>query len=250
MMLRVDQVEFAYRSEPTIEQISFTADQHDILTILGPNGAGKTTLLKCLNRILIPRQGSVYIGDTDSRTMSRRELARNVGYVPQQGEPSKMTVFDLILLGRRPHFQWAAAARDYDITTEVIDRMGLSKLSLRYADELSGGEFQMVQIARALVQEPDIIILDEPTNSLDVKNQHRILSAIQDIVQTHPMAAVMTVHDINLSVRYSNKFILMKERTIYAAGGREVITPEHMYEIYGVEMDVEEFNGVPLVIPK
>ncbi len=250
MMLNVDGVEFAYRSEPVIEDISFELGRHDILTILGPNGAGKTTLLKCLNRILSPQKGSIYIGNTDSRNMSSREIAREIGYVPQQGETSRMTVYDMILLGRRPHFQWTASQRDYELAEDVIDRMGLSRLALRYADELSGGEFQLVQVARALVQEPGIIILDEPTNSLDVKNQHRILSAIQDVVQTHSMAAVMTVHDINLSLRYSNAYILMKDHRIYAAGGREVITPEHMYEVYEVEMDVEEFNGVPLVIPR
>ncbi len=250
MMLSVDQVEFGYRSESVIEDIAFSVDQHDVLTILGPNGVGKTTLLKCLNRMLLPRRGTVMIDDRNARSMNRRDIARHMGYVSQRGDVTRMTVYDLILLGRRPHFDWSAGREDHELTAQVIELMELSALAVRYADELSGGELQMVQIARALVQQPRIIILDEPTNSLDIRNQHRVLSTIKGIIQTHPMAAVMTGHDINLSIRYSTKFILLKEGNIFAAGDRSIITPEHMHEVYGVEMDVEEFNGVPLVIPR
>ncbi len=250
MILSADQVEFGYRSDPTIEDVSFTVNRHDVLTILGPNGVGKTTLLKCINRILAPRSGSVYIGDTDSKRMTPQEIARRIGYVPQRGEISRMTVYDLVLIGRRPHFEWTAGTRDHELTAQVIELMGLSSLAIRYADELSGGEFQLIQIARALVQQPSVILLDEPTSSLDIKNQHRVLSTIRDIVSAHPMAAVMTVHDINLALRYSTTFILLKEGRIFAAGGREVITSENMHAVYAIEMDVEEFNGVPLVIPR
>ena len=250
MMLSAHQVAFSYRSDPTIEDISFMVNRHDVLSILGPNGSGKTTLLKCINRILAPRSGSVFIGETDAEQMHPKEIARKIGYVPQRGELSRMTVYDLVLIGRSPHFGWTAGARDHELTAEVIELMGLSSLAVRYADELSGGEFQLVQIARALVQQPSVILLDEPTSSLDMKNQHQVLSNIKTIVSTRPMAAVMSVHDINLALRYSTAFILLKEGSMYAAGGREVITPENMHAVYAIEMDVEEFNGTPLVIPK
>mgnify|MGYP001144591587 CR=1 FL=1 len=194
MMLSVDKVEFAYRSDPVIDDISFSVDQHDVLTILGPNGVGKTTLLKCLNRMLIPRGGNVMVEGTDARSLSRRDLARYMGYVSQRGDVTRMTVYDLILLGRRPHFDWSAGKEDHKLTAQVIELMELSPLAVRYADELSGGELQMVQIARALVQEPRIIILDEPTNSLDIRNQHRVLSTIKNIIESHPMAEIGRAH--------------------------------------------------------
>jgi len=250
MMLTVDQLSFGYKKDLTIENISFTVSQHDVLTVLGPNGAGKTTLIKCINHILTPKSGSVVIGEDDTRNLSPKDIARKIGYVSQRGEISRMTVYDLILIGRRPYFEWNAGPKDFELTAQVIELMGLSSLAVRYADELSGGELQLVQIARALVQQPHIMLLDEPTNNLDIRNQHRILSTLWDIVRTYPMMAVMAVHDVNLSIRFSNKFILLKEGSVYAAGGREIITPETMHAVYDIEMDVEEFNGIPLVIPR
>ena len=250
MRLRVDDLEFGYTSRATIHDITFSVDAGDTLTIMGPNGVGKSTLLKCLNRILAPRGGAVLVDERDTRSMKRADIAKRIGYVAQRGEVSRMTVYDLVLLGRRPWVRWGMSERDHRLTERVIDLMGLSDLALRYADQISGGEFQMVQIARALVQEPRVIVLDEPTSNLDISNQHRLLAMMERIVASNPMASIMAIHDINLSIRYSNKLILMKDGTIYAAGGREIITPENMREVYHIDVHVGALNGIPFVLPK
>jgi iron complex transport system ATP-binding protein len=249
MIFDIREVEFGYQRASTIKDISFSVDKGDVLTILGPNGVGKTTLLKCLNRVLTPRDGTIMLDEKPIEFYSRREIAKKIGYVPQRGALSGMTVFDSILLGRKPHIKWDASDRDLKITGKVIDLMGLEKLSLRKINEISGGEYQMVQIARALAQEPKVILLDEPTSSLDLKNQHVIMSIIQKIVTIKDMAAIMAVHDLNQAIRYSNKFLIMKNGELLATGGKEIITPDIIKEVYEIEVMVEEVNGVPMVLP-
>ena len=249
MIFDVRDVEFGYKHVSTIKDISFCIDKGDVLTILGPNGVGKTTLLKCLNRVLTHRSGTIMLDEKPIESYSRRDVAKKIGYVPQRGSLSGMTVFDSILLGRKPHIKWDASGRDLKITGRVIDLMGLEKLSLRRINELSGGEYQMVQIARALVQQPKIILLDEPTSSLDLKNQHVIMSIIQKIVKINDMAAIMAVHDLNQAIRYSNKFLLMKNGKFIATGGKEIITPDIIKEVYEIDVLVEEVNGAPMVLP-
>jgi iron complex transport system ATP-binding protein len=221
-----------------------------VLTLLGPNGVGKTTLLKCLNKILEPKCGSVMIDGSNMHQISRRESAKRMGYVPQRGEVSRMTVFDAVLLGRRPYIDWDATEKDLRLTGRLIDLMGLKELSMRYVDEISGGEYQLVQIARALAQQPGVILMDEPTSSLDISNQHMIMKTIRKIVQKNDMAAVMTIHDLNLAVRYSDKFIMMHEGRIFAAGDHEIITPGNIRSAYHMDAYVERINGIPVVIPK
>lgn len=249
MIVDVRKVEFGYQRESTIKDISFSIDKGDVLTIIGPNGVGKTTLLKCLNRVLTHRSGTILLDKKPVESYSRKEIAKKIGYVPQRGSLSGMTVFDSILLGRKPHIQWDASVRDLKITGKVIDLMGLEKLSLRKINEISGGEYQMVQIARALVQEPKVILLDEPTSNLDLKNQHVIMSIIQKIVKIKEMAAIMAVHDINQAIRYSNKFLIMNHGEFLATGGKEIITPDIIKEVYEIDVMVEEVNGVPMVLP-
>jgi len=250
MLLEVNGIEFSYGSTPTLEDISFGVDRDEVLTLLGPNGVGKTTLLKCLNKVLEPKGGSVMIDGVDTRGISRRETAKQMGYVPQRGDVSRMTVFDAVLLGRRPYIEWDATEKDLRLVGRIIDLMGLREMSLRYVDEISGGEYQLVQIARALAQQPDVILMDEPTSSLDISNQHMIMKTIRKIVQRNHMAAVMVVHDLNLAVRYSDKFVMMHGGRIFAAGGHEIITPANIRSAYHIDTFVENIKGIPVVIPK
>jgi len=250
MLLEVNGIEFSYGSTPTLEDVSFGVERGEVLTLLGPNGVGKTTLLKCLNKVLEPKGGSVMIDNTDTSGISRRETAKLMGYVPQRGDVSRMTVFDAVLLGRRPYIEWDATEKDLRLVGRIIDLMGLKEMSLRYIDEISGGEYQLVQIARALAQQPDVILMDEPTSSLDISNQHMIMKTIRKIVQRNHMAAVMTIHDLNLAVRYSDKFVLMHGGQIFATGGHEVITPENIRSTYHIDAIVDKVNGIPIIIPK
>ena len=249
MILDVDGVAFTYRSSPVIQDITFDLRPHQVLAILGPNGVGKTTLLKCMNTILRPKAGSVLIEGTDLLTADRMEVARKVGYVPQRCEAGRMTVFDAVLLGRRPHIGWDVSEKDIRIVEAAVRMLNLEDLALRYIDEMSGGELQKVSIARALVQEPRVLLLDEPTSSLDLKNQPDILGIFRQVTTEHDVAAVMTMHDLNMALRYADRFILLKDGVIHAAGGPGVVTAEVIEAVYGVPVTVERYNGFRVVVP-
>ena len=249
MILEVDDVAFNYRSKNILNGIEFKIRQNEILSILGPNGVGKTTLLKCMNAILKPKSGAIYIEEEDVLKLGRIEIAKKLAYVPQRAETGRLTAFDAILLGRRPHIKWNLSEKDLKIVNSAIKKMNLEDLALRYIDEMSGGEIQKVSIARALVQEPKVLLLDEPTSSLDLRNQLGILDIIKQVVKGHNVSAIMTMHDLNLALRYSDKFIFLKNGTIYSAGSREEVTPEMIEEVYGVSVAIEELHGHPVVIP-
>lgn len=250
MKFNVNGMDFSYRSKKTLSNITLDVGDGDIVSILGPNGVGKTTLLRCLNNILHPESGLVTIDGEEVGHMSRNAIAKEIGYVAQRGELSRITVFESVLLGRKPHVTLDASEKDFRLTGKVIELVGLNDISTKYVDEISGGEYQLVQIARAIVQQPKVILLDEPTNNLDPSNQHLIMHIIQKIVKNNDMAAIMVVHDLNLAVRHSDKFILMRDGEIYAAGGREVITPDNIMSVYNVDSYVEEVHGIPIIVPK
>ncbi|KUG18900.1 MAG: ABC transporter ATP-binding protein [Methanomicrobiaceae archaeon] len=250
MILSVDELRFFYRNREILARIGFSINEGEVVAILGPNGVGKTTLLKCLNRILQPKSGVISLNGDSLSSLELIEIARRIGYVPQRVETGRLTAFDAVLLGRRPHIGWDITEKDLRIVDAAFRRFGMEHLRLSYIDEMSGGELQKVAIARAFVQEPKILLFDEPTSNLDLKNQVEILSTIREIVTQHQIAAVMTMHDLNLALRYADRFILLKDRSIHLCGGRDAITSKEIEEVYGVEVVIGELEGVPCVIPK
>ena len=249
MKLSVKDLSFSYGGRKVLDRISFDVKDNSIVSILGPNGVGKTTLLRCLCNLHRPQEGSILVDGTDVLTLSGRELAKHIGYVPQSTKPVRTTVFDTALIGRRPYMEWGVTKRDMEITEGVLDALGLTGLSMRYANEISGGEYQKVQIARAMVQEPEILILDEPTNNLDIANQHVTMHAILNAVSSRGMCTIMTMHDINLAVHYSDRFLFIKDGRVWAYGGPEIITEELVHDVYGIDSDVITHKGMPFVIP-
>ena len=249
MKLSVRDLDFSYGGRKVLDEISFDVEDNGIVSILGPNGVGKTTLLRCLCNLHRPQSGRIEVDGTDVLTLSGRDLAKHIGYVPQSSKPVRTTVFDTALIGRRPYMEWGVTKRDLEITADVLEALGLSDLSMRYADEISGGEYQKVQIARAMVQEPEILILDEPTNNLDIANQHITMHAILDAVSSRGMCTIMTMHDINLAVHYSDRFLFIKGGRVFAYGGPEIITEDLVRDVYGIESDVINHKGKPFVIP-
>ena len=249
MTFTIRGLQFSYRSTGIIHDTSFEVTDGEILAILGRNGAGKTTLLKCLNRVLHPQGGTVELDGRDLAQMRAVEIARRIGWVPQRGELSRMKVYDVILLGRKPHFRWEPAAADFSAVEDAIRFMGIEDIAMRYVDELSGGEFQLVQIVRALAQNPGIILFDEPTSSLDILNQHRLMKKLQTVIHDSARAAVMVMHDINLALRYSDKFLFLCDGHVSALGDRSIITPELIRAVYGVEVRVVHAEPDILVIP-
>ncbi|WP_338095736.1 ABC transporter ATP-binding protein [Methanorbis rubei] len=249
-ILQVAGVSFEYRSDPVLADVSIGVARGEILAILGPNGVGKSTLLKCMNLILTPKTGTVLLEEKDLMRMSGPEIARNVGYVAQRNDSAKMSVFDTVLLGRKPHLGLRVSERDYAIVERALSRLGLSEMQLRSIDELSGGELQRVCICRAIVQEPSVLLLDEPTSALDLCRQMAILGVIRDVVDHHNVATVMTMHDLNLALRFADRFLFMKDGMVYAACDRSGVTADVIEAVYGIAVDIVMHKGLPMVVPR
>lgn len=247
MEVIIKDLTFAYKSKKVLNKVNFKVKPGEMIFIIGPNGSGKSTLLKCLNRILKP-EGAVYIDGKELGEISRGEIAKLIGYVPQRGEINHLTVFDTILLGRRPHIKWDVSERDVKIVKKVIRLLDMEELSFRRLTELSGGELQKVIIARALAQEPKILLLDEPTNNLDLKNQVEIMRLIRKIVKEQKISAIITMHDLNIASRYADKLIMLKDGKIVSYGGVEILNPENIEIVYGIKVSVINHNGRPLIV--
>ena len=221
MILSVGGIEFAYNGRPVLKDVTFEILPGEILAILGVNGAGKSTLLKCMNGILKAQKGCVLLDKQEVALMERNERARNFGYVPQHRGEEAMVVFDAVLLGRKPWIGWSASDEDLEIVDRAIRLLSLEPLALRPLHTLSGGEAQKVLIARALAQEPEVLLLDEPTNSLDVKNQVEIMALLKRVVKEHKLIAAVSIHDLNLALRFADRFLMLKDGLVYAiSGGR------------------------------
>jgi iron complex transport system ATP-binding protein len=248
MILSVLGVHFQYPSRPVLKGVSFELPEGQILGVLGVNGAGKSTLLKCLNKILRPQKGSVLLGEEDLLKLSGNEVARKMGYVPQKYGEERLTVYDTVLLGRKPYIRWAAAETDFQAVEKVLQVMHIKDYALRPVDELSGGEMQKVIIARALAQEPKALLLDEPISSLDLKNQLEVMELICRVVADQGLSAVLAIHDINLALRFSDRLLFLKEGKVYAFVDPRAVTPGVIKEVYGVDVILQEVQGYPVVI--
>lgn len=249
MSLTIQGLEFEYGNKKVLHEIDMDIGKGKVVSILGPNGVGKTTLLKCICRIFSPSLGTITVDGKDVTSISRRELAKIISYVPQRAIPSYNTVFDSVLIGRKPHTEWAITKSDMKKVEDALQLFGMSHLSLKYLDEISGGELQKVQIARAYVQEADIMILDEPTNNLDISNQHNILHLLNELTRKKNVTAIMTMHDLNLALSYSDEFIFVKNGRIVSFGGKESVTPEIIKDVFNIDCEILERNGTLYMLP-
>ncbi len=235
-----------------LRRVSLMVEEGKLLFILGPNGSGKTTLLKCMAKILKPHGGAVLVDGKNVYEMPRAFVSKIFGYVPQSSRPAELTVYDTVLLGRRPYFSWGPGRRDHEVTSKVIKLMGLEELMHRRLSELSGGELQKVAIARALAQEPRILLLDEPTSQLDIKSQIELMGILKKIVREKNIITVISTHDINLASLYADKIVMLKNGEIVVSGGPEVIDEENILRTYGVKatlIEVERGRRIILPIP-
>lgn len=250
-MVEVKGVTFAYKpgTGNVLEDVSFAVGQNQCIAVLGNNGAGKSTLLKCINGICPPLRGEVLVGGSSVSGMTRNETARNISYVAQNNISLNMTVFDAILLGRKPYITWDATSQDMHIVHGIIKKMQLEDFALRSVAELSGGERQKVMLARALAQEPKLLLLDEPTSNLDPRNQHEVLRMVKIIAREHNISVVIVIHDLNLAIRYCDRFLFLKDSRVFAYGGLESMTPENIEEVYQIHVHIIEHMDVPVVVP-
>lgn len=247
-MIAVENLSFSYPGADILKDVSFTARSGEFVGILGNNGAGKSTLITCLNKIRTPKSGAVLVQGKDILQMSRLEAAKTVAYVAQKNEISQMTVFDSVLLGRKPYIKWSVSREDVDICHQMLERVGMASFKLRYLHALSGGELQKVMLARALVQEPKLLLLDEPTSSLDPKNQHEMMALVQELVRQKEITALIVIHDLNLALGYCDRFLFLREGRVFRYGGDEIITSQTISEVYGTTATVAEVMGRRVVV--
>jgi len=245
MELKIDEVEFSYPSREVLKTISFEAGKGEVLGIIGQNGCGKTTLLKCINTSLKPTKGVITLDDKEILTLSKREIAKAMGFVMQTTNTTfPFTVYETVLMGRYAHKKTLSTDESDEDTRIVFEAMrdtGILKFADRDIDELSGGERRRVMIARALVQEPDILLLDEPTLHLDINHQFDLMDLIRDLSRNRGLLVVIVTHDLIFAARYCDRIIAIENGVIAAIGtAKEVITVENMKKFFEIEVEITD----------
>ena len=243
MRLRVDRIQFYYEARRVLDEISFEAGEGEFIGLIGPNGSGKTTLLKIIDGILKPRIGSVYLDCKRISELDPKELARELAMVPQTADLSfDLKVFDVVMMGRYPYLGKLSFEREADeekvrFWMKLTNTLHLAERSIK---EVSGGERQRVLIARALAQEPRILLLDEPTSNLDVCYQIEIMNLLKELVEKLGLMIICAIHDLNLAARYSDKIILINGGRIKGIGRPiEVLTKENLRDVFKIEAKIE-----------
>jgi iron complex transport system ATP-binding protein len=252
LKLQVENVWFKYHTMQVLKGISFDLVPAELLCLVGPNGSGKSTLIRCIDDILRPQRGRIRLDAIDTNAMHRQELARRMGYVPQGTQQAfSTTVFDTVLMGRRPHASWRSCEKDTDKVIEVLQILGLDGLAMQDCNELSGGQLQRVMIARALAQEPDILLLDESTSALDICHQLEVMETLLTLVRSKNIAAIMAMHDLNMASRYADRVLMLKEGYVYTEGPPvDIFTAENIAHVYNVNASVRiDHDGKPSIVP-
>ncbi|MHA1791244.1 MAG: ABC transporter ATP-binding protein [Promethearchaeota archaeon] len=247
----IQDIGFEYKNGiVALENISFDISRGDFIGIIGPNGSGKSTLLKIIDGLLKPRYGTVFIGEKSIDKMGIKDIAKKISRVAQSEDVIFPTsVFNAVLLGRKPHVEWGSPSKeDIKKVARILEKVNIENLAMRKINELSGGQKQKVFIARALAQETDLILLDEPTANLDLNHQIEIL----DILKKETLAGIsiiMATHDINLASKYCNKFIILKAGKVFAAGKKEVLTKDIIESIFEVKVKMFHEDDQVFFIP-
>ncbi len=253
-MLNIRSIIVNYGEIEILHGLSLTVEAGEVVSLIGPNGAGKTTLIRAISGVLPLQSGSVTIEEQDLATISIDERARLLAVVPQARKlPPEYSVQQAVLMGRTPYLGWLGnpGKTDYEKTKWAIDRTQISDFTERRVDELSGGEQQLVLVARALAQDSPVILLDEPTAHLDLRHQATILDLVHTLARERGLAVLMSLHDLNLVSLYSDRIALMSDGNILAFGSpNEVLIPQYLSDVYQVALDIipHPYRDVPLVL--
>lgn len=255
-LLSASGVWFRYRHEWVLRDVSLEMREGEILGILGPNASGKTTLLGVLQGILKPQRGKVLLDGEDVMGMPRRKVARTLAVVPQEMVLTQsFTVLEVALMGRHPHLGMMGfeGAQDRLIATASLQKTGCAHLAHRDVNELSGGERQRVSVARALTQQPRVLLLDEPTAYLDLKHQMELVELLGRLHREEGLTVVWVSHDLNLASLVCHRLLLLKEGKVQALGSpQEVLTEKTIWDVYGarVIVDLDPMSGAPRITPR
>ncbi len=244
MAVNVINLSYSYGTLPVLKNLTFSVPKGDFFIIIGPNGSGKTTLMKVISGILKPQKGRLEILNRSIGHYNLKALARTIAFVPQMVTVDfPFTVIEMVLMGRSPYLGMLGLEheKDLEIAKQAIAFTGVEHLTHRKLDQLSGGELQRVFIARAICQEPDVILLDEPTASLDLAHQVRVMDLMEKLKSEKGVTVVMVSHDVNLAAMYGDRLLLLNEGQIVRLGyPAEVLTFQTLEETYGCTLLVDE----------
>lgn len=252
--LSLQKVSLGYNRHPVLQDISFEAKQGEILGVIGPNGSGKSTLIRGISRTIQMISGKIFLNGKDISGFHRLDLARMVAVVPQSPSlPEMFTAREIVMMGRTPHlgFLRYEGERDLGIVRKAMADTHTLELADRRVSDLSGGERQRLLIARALTQEPKVLLLDEPTAHLDINHQIEILSLIRKLCYSQPLLTVMAIHDLNIAAQYCSRLIMLNKGRVFCEGTpQEVIKTENIREVYGAEVCVypHPLNDLPVTL--
>ena len=249
-MLNVENLHFAYskNGNPVLKGTSLELGQGEIGIVLGKNGCGKTTLFKNILGIEKPKSGSISFENQDLLKMNRRERARRIAYVPQHIHFGDLTVMDSVLMGRVSYFGMKAGPEDYAAVERILEEMGLQDFAGRSAEALSGGEKQKIAIARAMAQEPKLMIFDEPTGNLDIANEQLIIQEARKLAKEQNISILSSLHDLNQALYFGDKFFFMKDGVVKYAGNSEIITEEIIKDIFDIDVKIVEIENQKVIL--
>lgn len=248
-MIHLDDVTVGY-DDPVLSGVSFSVDYGESVALLGPNGVGKSTVLRAILGLHAPLSGTITLDGDRIDSLDRKTVARRLGYVPQaEGGGMPSTVFETVLTGRKPHTSWRPTKEDRTVVGDVLREVGIESLAMRSMTTLSGGQRQLVRLARALAQRPDGLVLDEPTSSLDLRHQLDVLDHARRLTDDG-MAVLFALHDIELAIRYTDRLVFFADGELVAVGGPEIVTAELVAEVYGVDARVVDVDGHRVVVPE
>ena len=249
-MLEIRDLVFQYgkHAPEVLNGVSLTLNDGEVGVLLGRNGAGKTTLFRALLGILKPESGTIRFDGKDMVRMNRRERARCVGYVPQNIRFGALSVYDTVLMGRLAYFGYKAGAEDRAAAERILKDMRLEPFAARNVEQLSGGERQKVAIARALAQEPRMLVFDEPTGNLDIANEQLILREARRAARERGIGVLTSLHDLNQALELGDRFFFMKEGRIVHSGGAETITEDVIREVFDADVRILDIEGRKIII--
>ena len=249
-MLSVENLTFRYkmRGRPVLDSINLELKQGEIGILLGRNGSGKTTLFKNILGIHSPVGGSIRFEGEDLLRMPRRERARRIAYVPQDIRFGALTVFDSILMGRVSYFGMKASPADYEAVEKIMADMGLEPFAHRNVEELSGGERQKIAIARAMAQEPKLMVFDEPTGNLDIANEQCIITEAKKLAREKNISILSSLHDLNRALDFGDKFFFLKNGVMKYAGGPEIVNEAVIKDVFDIDVKIVEIDGRKVIL--
>lgn len=242
-ILSIKELSFSYKNSeaPALSGINLNFEAGKIYAILGQNGSGKSTLLKCISNYLKDYSGIIELNNGQRNDVSKqnsKERAKEISLVPQQTIGNDLNVYDTIMLGRKPYINISPLIVDHEITSKMLELFKLGKFSLKSTNELSGGELQTVSIARAFAQNTPIMLMDEPTNNLDIKKQHELFDILKAQVKKRNLCVICVLHDVNQAMKYADELVFMKDGKVFANGNKKIINAKLLKEIYGVQAKI------------